>query len=180
MSKLPAEWRPLRVEMLKAELAGFDDWVLCGGHSVARITGRDERAHGDVDIGVFRSQLPACLHALGRERVWLCRDHAHHAWDGNDVPLDVHDIWISDRERRFWVLQVMVFDDAGDEVIYRRDRRIRWPKTCHAIEIDGVRVLNPLVTFLFKANKPNLEDKEAHDLVQLIVHAGGPARKAQP
>lgn len=65
-------------------------------------------------------------------------------------------------------------------MIYRRDRRIRWPKTCHAIEIDDVRVLNPFVTFLFKANKSQLEDKEVRDLVQLIVHAGGSARKAQP
>ncbi len=171
MSSLPTEWRPLPVDDLKAELAGFNDWVLCGGYSVARLTGRDERPHGDVDIGVFRSQLTACLCALGRERVWLCRNHTHHAWDGGEVSLDVRDIWVTDREGRYWVLQVMVFDDEGDRVIYRRDRRISWSKQCHSLEISGIRVLNPFVTFLFKANKPTLENKEAHDLVQLIEHA---------
>jgi hypothetical protein len=62
----------------------------------------------------------------------------------------------------------MVFDDDTDRVYYRRDRRISWSKKSHAIKVDGIRVLNPLITFLFKANKPALEDKEIHDIVQLI------------
>jgi len=172
VNKPPVEWRPLPVESLKTELAGFGDWVLCGGYSVARLTGRDKRAHGDVDIGVFRSQLTVCLRVLGRSRVWLCRDGVHHAWDGGQVPSEVHDIWITDPESRYWILQIMVFDDEGDRVIYRRDRRISWSKQCHSLEIGGIRVLNPFVTFLFKANKPALEDKEVHDLMQLIAHGG--------
>ena len=80
------------------------------------------------------------------------------------------DIWITDRTRRFWVLQVMVFDDEGDRVIYRRDRRITWAKQHHSLEIGGIRVLNPMITFLFKTNKPHLEDKEVQDVMQLIRH----------
>lgn len=173
MTNFPTEWRPLPVEVLTAELAGFDDWVLCGGHSVVRITGRDDRPHGDVDIGVFRSQLTDCLRVLDRARVWLCRDHAHHAWDGGEVPPEVHDIWITGGDCRYWVMQIMVFDDEGDRVIYRRDRRISWSKLHHAVVIDGMKVLNPLITFLFKANKPQMEDKEVHDLMRLIAHVGG-------
>lgn len=175
MNKLPDDWRPLPVEALSTELAGFDDWVLCGGYSVARITSRDERPHGDVDIGVFRSQLTDCLRVLGQDRVWLCRNGAHHAWDGGEVPAEVHDIWISDAEGRYWVLQIMVYDDEGDRVIYRRDHRVSWPKGCHAIEIGGIKVLNPFISFLFKTNKPQMEDKEVHDLMQLIEHAGNTA-----
>jgi hypothetical protein len=171
MSDLPTEWRPLAVEALAGELAEFRNWVLCGGYSVVRITGEDTRAHGDIDIGVFRSELAACLEALGRERVFLCLGGTHHAWQGGEVPADVHDIWITDRAKQFWVLQVMVFDDEGDRVVYRRDRRISWAKRHHAIEIGGVKVLNPLITVLFKTNKPHMEDKEAHDVMQLIAHA---------
>ncbi|MEO6876621.1 MAG: hypothetical protein ABI222_17540 [Opitutaceae bacterium] len=159
------------VAALKEELAGFPDWVLCGGYSVALITGADTRAHGDIDIGVFRSQLKDCLNALGRDRVQLCHYGAHEAWAGGEVPAEVHDIWITDRARRYWVLQVMVFDDEGGRVIYRRDQRISWAKKDHAIEVGGIRVLNPLITVLFKANKANMADKEAHDIMELIADA---------
>lgn len=172
MSKLPTEWRPLPVDALKAALAGFEDWVLCGGYSVARITGRDEREHGDVDIGVFRSQLTTCLRVLGQDRVWLCRDGRHMAWDGGEVPPEVHDIWISDAACRYWILQVMVYDDEGDRVIYRRDRRISWPRSCHSLEVNGLRVLNPAITLLFKTNQPVMGDKERHDVMQLIRYLG--------
>ncbi len=172
MSKLPTDWQPLSIEALKDELEGFTDWVLCGGYSVARITGEDTRAHGDIDVGVFRSQLRDCLAVLGRERVQLCHGGNHHAWDGRTVPEEVHDIWITDREQRYWAMQVMVFDDEGEEVVYRRDRRIRWPKEFHSLEIDGIKVLNPLISVLFKTNKPSMEEKEVHDVIQLIKHMG--------
>lgn len=171
MSTLPTEWRPLPVEALKDELAGFDGWVLAGGCSVVRIIEKDTRAHGDIDIGVFRSELETCLAVLGRGRVFLCVDGQHREWMGEPVPVAVHDIWIADRAGKFWVLQVMVYDDEGDRVIYRRDRRISWAKRDHAVEVDGMRVLNPLVTVLYKTNKPAMEDKEVHDVMALIAHA---------
>lgn len=161
-------WRPLPVSALRRELGGFKDWVLCGGHSVARLAGRDTRRHGDVDIGVFRSQLGECLRVFGSNRVYLCRRGTHEPWNGGRVPAEVHDIWITDRAGKFWALQLMVFDDRGDQVIYRRDRRIRWAKKFHAVNVRGIRVLNPFVTFLFKANKATLEPKEIHDLVRLL------------
>lgn len=178
MNSLPTGWRPLSVGTLKRELAGFDDWVLCGGWSVVRITGADTRTHGDIDIGIYRSKLEACLAGLGRGRVFLCRDGRHHAWDGVEIPADVHDIWVTDLDGRYWVLQVMVFDDDGDRVIYRRDRRISWSKRHHSVEVDGLKVLNPLITFLFKANQAQMEDKEAHDLMRLIAHFGSPAKES--
>ena len=135
---------------------------------MALITGHDTRDHGDTDIGVFRSQLCDCLRVVGANRVFLCRNGAHERWSGRGVPEDVHDIWISDAEGSYWVLQVMVFDDEGDAVIYRRDRRIRWSKKHHSVSISGLRVLNPFITFLFKTNKTALEEKEIHDLVKLI------------
>jgi hypothetical protein len=168
MAYLPSIWRPLTVEAIERELSGLDDWVLCSGHSVALIVGRDTRAHGDIDVGVFRSRLRDCLHTLGSERVFLCLRGVHCAWDGGNVPEEVHDIWIADQQREYWVLQIMVFDDDADRVYYRRDRRINWSKKSHAIEVNGIRVLNPFITVLFKVNKPALEDKEIHDIMQLI------------
>lgn len=168
MKALPNEWRPIPITALKEELKDFDGWVLCGGQSVSLIVGQDTRSHGDTDIGVFRSALSQCLDTLGKDRVFLCRRNTHEAWDGNEVPQEVHDIWVLDRERKYWMLQVMVFDDEGDQVIYRRDHRIRWSKKNHSGMIQGFKVLNPFVTFLFKVNKPALEEKDIHDVRQLI------------
>lgn len=172
MPSLPQTWSPLPVSALPAELAGFDRWVLCGGYSVAILTGADTRSHGDTDIGVFRSDLENCLRVLGLSRVYLCRSGTHVAWDGGKVAPEVHDIWVTSRDGRFWSLQVMVFDDDGDDVVYRRDPRLRWPKRVHSRIIDGIPVLNPFVTFLFKANKTKQETKELHDLRRLIELGG--------
>lgn len=156
------------ISALQEELGDFDGWVLCGGHSVALLTGRDERSHGDTDIGVLRSRLHECLRVFHPSRVFLCQKGEHPAWNGGDVPEEVHDIWIASGDLRHWTLQVMVFDDEGDNVIYRRDPRIRWPVTRHFIMVHGFRVLNPFVTFLFKANQAKLADKDAQDLTTMI------------
>ncbi len=133
------------------------------------LLGKETRTHADIDIGVFRSQLSTCLRAIGGKRVFLCQPPgAHTLWDGGEVDAAVHDIWISDESREHWSLQIMVFDDEGETVFYRRDRRIHWPKTSHAVTAGNVRALNPLITLLYKANKPAMENKEIMDINALI------------
>lgn len=171
MSLLPGSWRPLAIDEIGGLCGEFTDWVLCGGHAVALLAGRDTRPHGDVDIGVFRSQVEACLRAIGRKRVWLCWQGEHVAWDGGPVPAEVHDIWIADEEGKFWILQLMIYDDEGDRVIFRRNRDLWWPKSCHAVRVGGLRILNPFVSFLFKASREGMEAKEIHDL-RLLIESG--------
>jgi hypothetical protein len=66
----------------------------------------------------------------------------------------------------------MVFDDDGDRVSYRRDRRIHWSKGSHSIDVAGIRLLNPFITMLYKSNKNRVEDKEVADIISLIeTHA---------
>lgn len=151
---------------------GFSNWVLCGGRSVALWTGQDNRSHGDTDIGVFRSELNQCLESIGREKVFLCRNGSHTARDGDEIPKEVHDIWITDEEKSYWVLQIMVFDDEGSQVIYRRNTNLTWAKERHSIPIGTIRILNPFITFLFKVNQPVWSDKELHD-IHVLIEKGG-------
>jgi hypothetical protein len=65
----------------------------------------------------------------------------------------------------------MVFDDEGDRVIYGRVRRICRSKKHHSLQIDKVRVLNPLITFLYKTNKTKIDEKEVTDIMALIEAA---------
>ncbi|MFN3766899.1 MAG: hypothetical protein ACK4TD_00885 [Ectopseudomonas guguanensis] len=168
--KRPQQWSPLSTPQLQRHLGDFNEWVLCGGNSVDEWLGRTTRTHADTDIGVFRSQLENCLSRFDRRQVFLCDPPGHHRqWDGKQVAIGVHDIWISDYEGDNWLLQIMVFDDEGDEVFYRRDPRIRWPKHCHGISVNQVRLLNPLITLLYKANRKTLEAKDAMDIGNLIA-----------
>jgi hypothetical protein len=164
------------LQELQQRIGVFKDWTLCGGYSLDVILGRQTRAHGDIDIGVFRSQILECLDSIGREQVFLCSPPGTQTtWDGTAVEAAVHDIWISDAQREVWLFQIMVFDDEGEKVLYRRDRRIFWTKDSHALNIGGVRVLNPFITFLYKANKSEMEEKEILDIMALIAAAPNPA-----
>ena len=84
------------------------------------------------------------------------------------MPEEVHDIWITDQSGSHWALQIMVYDDDGDTVIFRRNPAITWSKSAHTICLGDVRILNPLVTFLFKATNSSLEDKDIQDIKSLI------------
>lgn len=166
-------WRPLAVSDLQGELGVFTDWVLCGGYSIDLYLGKASRAHGDIDIGLFRSGLADGLAAFAQERVYLCDPPGTlRRWDGARVLERVHDIWIADRELTCWCLQVMVFDDTAGEVSYRREPRLRWPKAAHSIQAGGIRILNPWITFLYKAHQPEWEPKAIVDLANLITRGG--------
>ena len=140
-------WKPLDVKSIQSHLGDFHAWCLCSGQSLDWILGRITRKHGDTDIGVFRSEVNACLHAIGNDRIFLCDPPGTLTpWDGRDVPDGVHDIFVADPSRQHWIIQVMVFDDEDDYVAYRRDTRIRWPKKHHIVTVRGIPVLNPLET----------------------------------
>ncbi|MGB8355607.1 MAG: hypothetical protein WCD79_17040 [Chthoniobacteraceae bacterium] len=165
-------WKPCEIHELQAHLDSFTGWILCGGHSIDLLVGRHTRDHGDIDIGVFRSQLTGCLEAIGPGRVFLCSPGGHIQWTGGDIDPAIHDIWISDSAQEHWIFQIMVYDDHGDTVTYRRDERITWQKSSHSIPSGEIRILNPAITLLYKSNKPPLAGKEAADITTLIKFFG--------
>lgn len=168
MATLPSQWNPAAVDEIQSICGEFEDWVLCGGHSVSLLTGENRRPLGDIDIGVFRSQAVECLRSIGQEKVFLSANKTLIPWDGTAVPDEIHDIWIADPATNEWVLQVMIYDDDENRVYYRRNRSISWSKDSHSLMKNGIRILNPFVTFLFKSNRANLEEKEVDDLIHLI------------
>ena len=165
-------WKTCAPHELQSHLGAFTGWILCGGHSIDLLVGRHTRDHGDIDIGVFRSHLTGCLDAIGPGRVFLCSSGAFIQWPGGDVDPAIHDIWISDPAQENWIFQIMVYDDHGDTVSFRRDERITWEKFSHSIQVGDIRILNPAITLLYKSNKPPLAGKEAADVATLIKFFG--------
>jgi hypothetical protein len=161
-------WMPLEPQEIQRLLGTFDRWCLCGGKSIDVLVGRNSREHGDTDIGVFRSDLVTCLSAIGRRRVFLCVGGKHDAWDGDSLLDTINDIWITDVHRELWILQIVVFTDDDRFVYYKRNRSIRWPKESHSWRVNGLNILNPLITLLYKANQLQLADKDTAD-IRLII-----------
>ncbi|WP_339730477.1 hypothetical protein [uncultured Gimesia sp.] len=106
-------WQSLPVADIQSTFGGFTNWVLCGGRSIDWILGKTTREHGDTDIGVFRSDLIACLNSIDQQRVYLCDPPGQLlAWDGISIPEHVHDIWITNADYGHWTIQLMIYDDT--------------------------------------------------------------------
>ncbi|QDT43673.1 hypothetical protein Pan241w_37750 [Gimesia alba] len=162
-------WQSLPIPEIQSSLDGFTNWVLCGGRSIDWILRRTTRDHNDTDIGIFRSDIITCLNSFDPQRVYLCDPPGELiTWDGEPIPECVHDIWITTKDEKQWSIQIMIYDDTVDSVIYRRDTRITWPKRKHTISIRGIKVLNPIITLLFKLHRHELQDKDCHDVSTLI------------
>ena len=163
-------WLSLPVTEIQTSLGDFTGWVLCGGRSLDWLLGAETRPHSDTDVGVFRSELADCLHSLEQTRVYLCDPPGQLvAWEGKPVPQHVHDVWITSPDLSHWEVQLMVYDDSDDSVSYRRDSRIHWPREAHAITVRKIRVLNPLITLLFKLHRRELQEKDCQDVASLIT-----------
>jgi hypothetical protein len=169
-------WQPARIQDISTIIGGFKPWCLCGGQSLDLLIGYKTREHGDTDIGVFRSDLSQCLSRIDPERVFLCGPLR--PWDGGEVSPTVHSVWITDDIKEQWVLQILVYDDDGVDVIYRRDPRVRWNKAYHAISIGEIQILNPVITLLFKCNRHEMEDKDVNDLHALIEEMANKAMQS--
>ncbi|MBE9080493.1 hypothetical protein IQ241_24965 [Romeria aff. gracilis LEGE 07310] len=165
----PDSWQPLPIQDIQPLLGSFHRWVLCGGRSIDWWINRSTRQHADTDIGVFRSDLSACLDEMDPSRIYLCDPPGQlKRWDGKAVPAQVHDIWVTDTTHDHWILQLMIYDDDSEQVIYRRDCRITWSKHQHALTVRNLRILNPVITLLFKLHRSQLEDKDCLDVLSII------------
>jgi hypothetical protein len=169
--KIPeyTNWNPLKLKEIQTEIGEFYEWCLCGGESVDLIVGKKTRKHGDIDIGVFRSDLIRCLTEIGNDRVFLADPPGHlKQWDGEVVPANVNDIWIASATLDSWVLQILVYSDDEENVYFKRDENIHWNKANHTCEIGGYQILNPFITVLYKSSRATIESKDAHDICLLV------------
>ena len=167
-------WKPVSVGELPSLLGPFSNWFLCGGESVDHLVGRTTRDHGDIDVGVYRSELTHCLQCVRRAQgiPYLCDPPGSvRCWMGEEVPAHVNDIFVADQSETCWRFQILVYSDDGDEVIFKRNDALRWSKSAHVIEHQGIRMLNPAVTLLYKATNGRSAAKDLADIRCLIESA---------
>jgi len=164
-----SQWNPIEPSRLDELLKGFSNWCLAGGQSIDCLLGRTTRTHEDTDIALLRSDLLDCLKCFNQNQVFLCTGKGSlSAWQGQSIPTEIHSLWILDGPS--FILQILVFDCEDGQIFYRRDRRIHWPVDQLYTIHHGMRLLNPMITILFKLHGRELLPKDCHDITELIGH----------
>jgi hypothetical protein len=120
-------------------------WWIAGGWAIELYCEAPVRAHGDLDIGCFRDDLPALLATFPR---WQQAVHPN-------------SVWLRPADSACWVLQVMPEQRDGDQWCYRRDPRIRAPAAdITLVDDDGLACLRPEIQLLYKSKQPRPRDEQ--------------------
>ncbi|GAA3681815.1 hypothetical protein GCM10022224_052590 [Nonomuraea antimicrobica] len=164
MARIETPWGPWDaaplgdvVELMRGLTA---PWWVAGGYAIELAVGRAYREHGDVDVGLLRRDRLAVRRLLAGWDVHLAVAGTLAPWPlDEDLPGNVHDIWVREHPGGPWRFQLMLDEADGDEWVYRRDARIRRPLAGLTLEEDGFRRLAPEVQLLYKATGTRPKDE---------------------
>ena len=137
-------------------------WWIFGGWAIEAFTGRS-RPHGDVDVAIFRSDLPALLDHLGpRVCVWSMTDGTLSPLrKPEDLPDGGRQLWIRRDGASPWLADVGLTPHEGTTWISVRDERIRLPlEQATFVAADGIRYLAPAATLHWKARLNRTKDQD--------------------
>jgi hypothetical protein len=137
-------------------------WCLAGGYAIEKFLSYKIRAHGDIDITVFRDEQ---LHVQN----WLTGWQLYAAdppgtlrpWRKDEyLSVGIHDIWGHQIGVDAWQMQIMITEVDGTEWVSRRDDRIRGQRADLITIYDGVPCLRPEIQLLYKVRNPRLKDEQ--------------------
>ncbi len=163
MDALDTGFEPTRPEQAPELMGGYDQmWWVSGGWALDLVAGQQTRPHIDLDIGVFRGNVPDLfdalagleLHAAGGGRL------AEMSRPG-DLPPESNSIWARRAGAEQWLFELILNEREGHEWVYRRDTRIRMDVAHLTVAVDGLSCVKPEIQLLFKAK--HLRDRDEAD-----------------
>lgn len=163
------------VSAVAAWFQGFDrPWAIGGGWAIDLFLGHATRAHGDVDVAVFRiDQHAAHAHLAARGfALAYVRGGALHPWAfAERLELPVHEIH-GVRDRPPGSLELLLNERTETEWVYRRDATVRLAVD-RALQASsaGIPVLAPEVVLLYKAKHAG-EERHATDFRSALPALG--------
>lgn len=134
-------------------------WWIVGGWAIEAFTGRT-RAHDDIDVAIFRGDLPAVLdHLLPNYCVWS-------NFSGTLRPLrrpedlleGSRQLWVRRDALSPWLFDLLLTPHEADTWISVRDDRIRRDIAQALFTRDGVRYLRPEIVLHMKARLSRPKD----------------------
>lgn len=160
-------WSPFTLDEVNRLLQRNTGWFIDGGTSLDLFLGYKSRNHEDLDIGVFSSEIEAVLEKIefaGFEVYVANRDLV--AYDSNNFIASDYNYWVSDGEQ--YKLQILVYKQNGDNIIFRRNPTVSWPISRMILKINDLPVIHPLVTYAFKVTTCEPQEKDLQDIAVLM------------
>lgn len=153
-------------------------WWISGGWAIDAFTGR-ERPHKDVDVTIFRRDLPHLReHFRGRYDVWA-------AGSGTLRPLDDRrprppswsgQVWVREHALAPWILDVLLNPGSASRWIFKREgTTIGTLDDATWLASDGLRYLRPELVLAHKARLARAVDDD--DLATTLPLLDEPARR---
>lgn len=137
-------------------------WWISGGWALDLVAGRVTREHLDLDIGIFVDDLPVVFEALEETELHSAGDGKLVLMEGpGDLPENANSIWARRPGAEKWLFELILNDGNEHEWIYRRDDRIRLPRSEMTIEAAGLPCIRPEIQLLFKAK--HMRDRDTAD-----------------
>jgi Aminoglycoside-2''-adenylyltransferase len=170
-------WEPLTLAEAK-EL--FDPigipWWIAGGHAAEAFHGQP-RPHEDIDVSMFRKDLPELRRAV---------DGVYHVWSAGSGALrpvidrfpephpESDQVWLRAHALAPWRADVVLNPDDDGAWVSRRDPAFSAPLDGVTWERDGIRYLNPEIVLSFKARLRRRKDE--HDFAAIVPLLGDERR----
>jgi hypothetical protein len=171
-------WQPLDLAGAVQLFEGFDrPWWLVGGWSIEAFTGI-AREHEDIDVSILACDAPAFREFVGdRWHLWTIIDGRLGPMtdDHPDLPVPDAQIWVRRNACSPWVMDVPVTPDVDG--LWQNKRladHVRPLDDVTWVTDDGVRVLAPEITLLFKARLDRTKDRR--DLERALPLLSGDQR----
>ena len=138
-------------------------WWISGGHAFELHTGDSWRDHGDMDIGICRSDAGAVHTWLTGWQFYVAAAGRLARWHGR--PLDAarseNNVWVRESTSSPWRFELTVGSGTEQKWVYRRDPSITRPwHQAVLVSSEGAPYLAPDLQLLFKAKKPRPKDHE--------------------
>jgi hypothetical protein len=146
--RLYGPWDPLDPAEAQQFLADFrGPWWVVGGWAVEAFSGV-HREHHDVDVAIFKYDVPALLDLVGdRYDVWSVSSGSlrpiNETWP--EPPPDAGQVWLREHAQAPWVIDLLINEDRDGHWVSRREEwsapldEVTW------VADDGIRYQNPEV-----------------------------------
>jgi hypothetical protein len=134
------------------------DWWFAGGYALEAFAGVP-RDHDDIDVSIFRRDLPALHRALeGSLHLWSVGSGSLRPVDERfpQPAADADQVWLREHALSPWRADVLLNPDDHGRWVSRRDPAFAAALDDVTWERDGIRYLRPEIVLAFKArlNRP--------------------------
>lgn len=161
-------WTPLPPSALAVVLAAVDvPWWLSGGRALDAFLGRVTRAHEDTDVLILRRDHVQIRQKLADWEAYAAGPPGTlRPWPvDEELPPNVHDVWLRRSPTENWAFQFMIDDTDGDDWIFRRNPRIRRSvASLSAGSWSGCETLAPEIQLLYKSTGLRPKDQLDFDV----------------